>query len=745
MLFRSDWITYQTGPIQTADDPYGSPCPYFRHRFSLSGTISKATLYVSALGVYKLYLNGKPLTEEYLSPGWVDYRKKLPFVRYDVTQQLQSDNAIGVILGDGWAVGHLGSNYSFKRCGYSSIPEFTAYLKVEFEDGRCEEIKTDGTWRASKGEILRSDLYMGEYVDHRLDLGNFSAPDYDDSQWDYAEVPVFKFTRNLYLDEMPIPPIVVKHTFTPTLVSQTENVLLYDVSQNIAGVVRCVFRGERGAKIILRHGELLSEGKLYTENLRKAECTDTYVLSGEGEETFRPLFTFHGFRYFTVEIIGNAEILALTAEAMYSDLPSTGDFVCSDEITSKLYQNALWSQRDNFLNIPTDCPQRDERLGWAGDAQIFCQSAMYNMDCRAFFAKYLADLRDAQLGNGLVTAIAPAPPVGTYAYQGREAAGWSEAIAEISCCHYKMYGDKKIIRDNLFATKRLLDHYELESPDYIRVDEGMYGDWLNLDAPTDLVVLATLYYARLAKLATKMCHILGDFEEERYAQLYENIKQAFIKKFISDGKIFSDTQTAYFLAYNFGIISADMAKENLVRKFRESNQKLNTGFLAIKYALSTLCRLGMQDLAYKLITDRDYPGWGFSIVNGATTIWEHWDSFTYEHGIRKGMNSFNHYSFGSCTEWMFEYCLGIQPDEEHPGCRKVNFNPYMDRTGKINFAKGHYDTDFGRIDVSWERSGNVYHYCVQLPADIAFAFHFPNMQILEQAHTDTCHTFKLTY
>ena len=308
-----------------------------------------------------------------------------------------------------------------------------------------------------------------------------------------------------------------------------------------------------------------------------------------------------------------------------------------------------------------------------------------------------------------------------------------------------MYGDKKIIRDNLFATKRLLDHYELESPDFIRVDEGMYGDWLNLDAPTDLVVLATLYYARLAALATKMCRVLGDFEEARYAQLYENVKQAFIDKFISDGKIFSDTQTAYFLAYNFGIISADMAKENLIRKFKESNQKLNTGFLAIKYALPTLSQLGMQDLAYKLITDRDYPGWGFSIVNGATTIWEHWDSFTYENGIRKGMNSFNHYSFGSCTEWMFEYCLGIQPDEEHPGCRKVNFHPYLDRTGKINSAKGHYDTDFGRIAVTWQRTGDIYEYCVQLPKEIETEFHFPDMQVLEQTHTDSSHTFKLIY
>ena len=745
MLFRSEWITYKTGEPVTMHDKYGNPPPYFRHRFSTKGEIKKATLYASALGVYKIYLNGAPLTEEYLSPGWVDYRKKLPFMKYDITEKLSSDNAIGVIVADGWAVGHLGSNYTFKRNGYSDIVEFTAYLKIEYKNGEIEEIVSNGDWKATTGPILRSDIYLGEYVDNRLSLGNFSSPDYDDSAWDNAEVPVFKFTRNLYLDEMKVPPIVVKHTFKPTLVSKEDNKFLYDVSQNIAGVLRCKFKGSEGAKVVLRHGELITDGKLYTENLRHAEATDTYILSGDGEEEFRPLFTFHGFRYFEIAIEGDAEILDVTAEAMYSDLKSTGDFTCSDEIVSKLYKNALWSQRDNFLNVPTDCPQRDERLGWAGDAQIFCQSAMYNMDCREFFAKYLADLRDAQLGNGLITAIAPVPPVGSYAYQGREAAGWSEAIAEIPLYHYKMYGDKKIIRDNLPAVKKLLDHYELESPEFIREDEGMYGDWLNIGDPTDLIVLATIYYARLATLAAKMCHIIGDYEEDRYKELFKNIKKAFREKFLIDGKIKSDSQTAYVLSYSFGLIDAEETKENLIRKFEQTNQKISSGFLGTKFLLGTLCELGLRDLAYTLITNREYPGWGFSIVNGSTTIWEHWDSFTYENGIRKGMNSFNHYSFGACTEWMYEYCLGIRPDEEKVGLKKVTFEPFFDKSGKITHASGHYDSDFGKIEMSWVRDGDIYKYTVSVPEEIETEFKFPDMEIISEDHSGKSHTFTLKF
>lgn len=746
MLYESDWIYHLTGAPKSAEDKYGNPAPYFRKTFSLKDAVKTATLFASALGVFKLYLNGSEVANDYLSPGWVDYRKKLPLMRYDVTALLQQDNAVAAVLADGWAVGHLGSTLNFRRNGYSDRIEFTAILRIEYIDGTVENITTDESWKASTGAIRRSDIFMGEYIDNRLNLGDFSRYDYDDSAWDYAQVYQFKFSRNLYLMEIDIPPIVVKHTFTPKLLRKRDNTYLYDVSQNISGVLRCVFQGNAGDTVTIRHGELLSDGELYTENLRKAEATDTYILSGNGEEIFRPLFTFHGFRYAELTLTGDVQIVSICAEAMYTDLKSTGEFSCSDPIVNRIYLNALWGQRDNFLNIPTDCPQRDERLGWTGDAQVFCQSAMLNMDCRRFYAKYLADVREAQLGNGVIPAIAPLPPMGSHAYTGYDAAaGWCEAIGEIPYTHYKMYGDKQIIRDNLPALKKLIGYYQTESPDYIRRNLKKYGDWLSLGQPSDLTVISTLFYARAAQLAAALCQIVGDDQQDKYQDLYQQIKSAFCREFIdANGKIFSDTQSVYIIAYSFGIIDLESLRTHLLRKFEEDGQKLTSGFLGIRFLLPAFCDIGRKDIAYRLITNTEFPGWGYSVVNGATTIWERWDGYTKEAGIRKGMNSFNHYSFGSCTEWMYMYCLGIRPSMEKPGCKKVDFVPYIDTSGKLTFAKGHYDTDYGRIAADWEKQGEKYIYTVTVPKPIECTFRFPEMTVLHQSTDNGTYVFTLS-
>lgn len=744
MLLDSKWITYTTGEYKDADAPYGNPSPYFRKEFDLSGVVKKAEIWISALGVYKLYLNGAPVADDYLSPGWVDYTQKLPLISYDITERIAARNAIGVVLGDGWAVGHIGSNYTFKRNNYTDRLEFTLTVKITYEDGRGETVITDQSWKATTGEILRSDIYMGEFVDHRRSLGDFSIVGYDDSAWDAVEVPVFKFSRNLYLQTLGIPPVVVKHTFVPAVVSCENGKTLYDVGQNMAGVLRCVFRGERGAKIILRHGEMLKDGALYTENLRKAEATDIYILSGDGDEEFRPLFTYHGFQYAEITVEGNAEIVSVTAEAMYTDLVSTGHFSCSDEIVNKIFENALWGQRDNFMSVPTDCPQRDERLGWTGDSQVFCQTAMYNMDCDQYYRKYLADIRDAQLGNGVIPCVAPVPRVGSYAYTGRDAAaGWSEAIGEIPYTHFKMYGDLSVLRDNFAALKRLLAYYEMDSTDDLRAGGNMYGDWLSVGETSDLSVIANLYYAHAAWLAAWFARQLHDAEQaETYAALFERIKAAFRAAYVdADGKILSDTQSVYVIGYRFGLIDAHEAKTNLVRKLKESNNHLTTGFLGVKYLLPVLCDLGLTDEAYDMLTKRDYPGWGYSILNGATTIWEHWDSYTKEKGFLPGMNSFNHFSLGSCVEWMYEYCLGLRPDETVGGCRKLTLMPYFDRSGKITAANGHYDTAFGRIIAAWERQHEGFVYTVSVPKEIDCSFAFPNGEIVSETHEGEKHVF----
>ena len=748
MLLKSKWITYQTGEYKDLNEKYGNPSPYFRKSFVCVQKPIKATLQMSALGVYKAYINGQSVADDYLSPGWVDYAKKLPLVSYDVTALVDEKNAIGVVLGDGWAVGHLGSNYTFKRNNYSDRIEFTAQLTLDYADGTSETISTENTWRASTGEILRSDLYMGEYIDHRLSLGNFSAYDYDDTGWENAEEVVFKFSRNIFLEAVKIPPIRVMHRLEGKLISKTEKSYLYDFEQNMAGVLRFTVKGTRGTRLTVRHGELLVDGKLYTQNLRKAEATDTYILSGEGSEEFRPLFTYHGYRYAEIFVEGDAELSEVVTEVMYTDLPVAGEFRCSDPVVNRVYENALWGQRSNFMSVPTDCPQRDERLGWTADTQIFSLSAMYNMDCNAFYRKYLADIRDTQLGNGAIPSVAPMPHVGSFAYTGREvAAGWSEAPAVIAYYHYRMYGDKTVLRDTLPMLRRLLDYYATESLDGIRSGEGAYGDWLSLGTPTDLSLVSTAYYAYAAKLAGEFCEILQYREDcEEFQALFAFVKAAFRKHFLEEGgRLTSDTQSAYLLGYCFGLLSADEAKPNLLRTLREANNKLTTGFLGVKYLLPTLCEFGESDLAYEIITNREYPGWGYSVLNGATTIWEHWDSYTKDRGILGGMNSFNHYSLGSCTEWMYAYCLGIQPDETNVGfAHRVKMRPCMDRSGKITVACGYYTVPAGRIYVEWERKPDgCYLYHADVPECLEVDFCFDGMKTLSKIAKDGHYTYLL--
>lgn len=733
MLLHSKWISYTTGMFRDANEKYGNPSPYFRRTFTTAEVVKKATLSIAALGVYKVYINGEEVSDDYLSPPWVDYTKKIPLLEYDITDKIIRKNAIGIVLGDGWAVGHIGSTSTFKRNSYNDTVQFCAEINIEYVNGLHESVMTDKTWRANTGEILYSDIYMGEYIDRRKSLGNYSMFDYDDSQWQWAVEDEFKFSRNIYLDRVDIPPIRVKHIMEPVHVSTENNKLIYDVGQNIAGVLRCVFKGESSAKIIVRHGEILDNGKLYIENLRKAEAMDTFVLSGIGEEVFRPIFTYHGFRYFEFEVIGNVDILDVKAEVMYTDLEVSGGFSCSSELVNKIYQNILWSQRDNFYSVPTDCPQRDERLGWTGDAQVFCQSAVYNMNCKKYYEKYLGDIRDAQLGNGVIPCVAPLPHVGFHSYTGYDAsAGWSEAIVIIPYVHYKMYGDKQIIKDNIFAAKRLLRYYEYDSRDYIRYGkDGMYGDWLNVDSVTDLDVVATLYFAHAADLLAQLCCIIHDDDEKYYAKLYDNIKNAFRKKYVSfEGVIFSDTQSAYAMAYKFGIISKNEAKVNLERKLKESDGHLTTGFLGIQCLLPVLCDIGLCDNAYDILTQTTFPSWGYSVINGATTMWEHWNSNSQEE--LTAMNSFNHYSLGSCVEWMYEYCLGLCPIPAIGGLKKIKLKPYIDLSGKLTFAEGYYNSPLGKISLRWSKERDAYKYEVIIPGEIDVEFEFPGLEMISK-------------
>lgn len=734
MLFsNAQFISYPTGEKKDAYSKYGNPCPYFRKTFCINKEINKALLYASAIGVFKAYINGQEVDSDFFSPGWTDYRVNIPYMVFNVTDKIKTNNAIGIVAGDGWAVGCMG-NYMF-RCNYFDEIEIIASLQIEYDDGTIEYINTDESWKASSGEIIRSDIYMGEYIDRRKTLGNFSEYDYDDSNWGniiYQSSAKYQGVATpQYLKKAIAPKTTVKHILDAEFMYNKDGKLLYDFKQNFTGVAKAVINGQEGSKITFRYGEMLNnDGSLYVGNLRRAEATDIYILNGEIDQIFRPLFTFHGFRYMEVDIEGKAELTEIKGLAMYTDLEETGSFECSDKIVSKIYQNTVWGQRGNFLNVPTDCPQRDERLGWTGDAQIFCGSAMFNMDCKTFFEKYICDVRDSQLSNGGVPSIAPVVPHANYTTERHfhNAAGWGDVMTVIPYEHYLMYGDKKIISDNMYSIKRFIDFSINNSENYIRPAEYNFGDWLSIGEETDKSVLNTMYFAYSTLLTAKMCKILNDADAAFYYDLYKKIKNSFRNTFIDkDFKIKSDTQTCYLLAYSFGLLTNNEVKSNLLNTIHRSNDHLSTGFLGVKFLLPVLCDIGESKLAYKLLTNKTYPSWGYSVVNGATTIWERWNSYTKEKGFeRETMNSFNHYALGSCCEWMFKYCLGIMPSAKpyEAGFKKIILKPYFDINGIITSAKGSYNSINGKIDISWNKQNDCYIYKAVVDGNIKTEFDF---------------------
>ncbi len=711
MDLLSKWIFHSQWTASDKDAPYGNPSPYFRKEFEIEGKIKKAELQITALGICKAKINGEYVAADRFVPGWTDYRQRLYYETFDVTATLKEKNCIIVSLGDGWYMGRLG--LTFARNFYGEIPMLRAQLKVEKENGEIWTLGTDESWKCAFGEIRGNDFFNGEIWDARERKIGQELYGYDDSAWEKVEVSG---------KELPMPQpspceyVAAAEELVPLSEKVVNGKIIYDFGQNIAGVLRVTVRGKSGAKIILRHGEFIRQnGELYTGNLRTALATDVYISDGN-EGIFEPIFTYHGFRYAEITLDGEIEILSIKAVVVWSQLQRNGYFSCDNPIVAKVYQNALWGQKGNFVSVPTDCPQRDERLGWTGDAQIFCVSAMYNYNCKRFYEKYLADVRDATTENGDIPIIAP------YSFEGRHpaSAGWGDVITILPYEHYKMYGDEKVLIDNLPYMEKWLSYCEKNSENHIRFGTT-YGDWLNVDDATDFVVFQTLYYAYSAALTAEICRLLKEEQKEKkYRALFADIRRAFREKFMGeDGVIFNDTQSVYLLAYAFGVASGEEIKPHLIRRIREKEYHLSCGFCGVKYILPVLCELGEADLAYRLAAETTYPSWGYSVVNGATTIWERWNSYTIKGGFAdETMNSFNHYSLGSCTEWMYRYVLGIRADLENPAFEKVLLQPSPDFSGKINRAEGSYKTAAGEISVRWERRGDAVYYTYNAPASL---------------------------
>ena len=738
--WQAKWIGYDAPPSAVyneakppKEDLVLPPPPYLRKSFLLNKPVKRAVVYASALGLYELHINGKRVGKDYFTPGWTDYTKRVYYQTYDVTDLLTpSGNAIGAILADGWYAGYIG--FGKKREHYGSEPRLFVQLEIEYTDGTRQVIATDESWKTAYGPIFEADFLMGETYDGRKELTDWCTYWFNDAAWDnvavtdkidaviqaYPGVPVQKVLQ-----------IDAKKIAEPSKASY-----VFDMGQNFAGWVRLKASGQAGTKIVLRFAEMLNpDGTIYTKNLRAARCTDTYILKGSGEETWEPSFTYHGFRY--VEVTGypgQPALDAITGVVVQSNTPRVGFFKCSNPMVNQLYSNIVWGQRSNFIEVPTDCPQRDERLGWTGDAEIFIRTATYNMDVSAFFTKWLIDLEDAQSPQGAFPDVAPRKVA-----MGDGTAAWGDAGVICPWTIYKVYDDKRVIDKHFESMKKWIAYLRTNSKDLLRPNKG-YGDWVSIGSDTPKDVIATAYFAYSTRLLSKMAAAIGrGSEAKEYEELFGQIRDAFNKAYVSeDGRIKGDTQTCYLLGLYFDLLPTDkrrMAADHLVERIKAKDWHLSTGFVGLSYLLPTLTETGHLDVAYRLLENDTFPSWGYSIKNGATTIWERWDGWTAEKGFQDpGMNSFNHYAFGSVGRWLFNTVAGI--DTDGPGYKTIIIHPQpgvpisqkngeIGSPGNMTSAKASYDSINGNIISDWQLKNGTFTFNVTIPANTTAMVYIP--------------------
>jgi alpha-L-rhamnosidase len=755
----------------------GTPA-LFRKEFEVPGPIKRATVYASARGLFELRANGQRAGEDIFAPEWTDYDKRIHYRTYDVTALLKPGrNALGATLGDGWWSGYVG--WQETRARYGSLENsLMVQLEVELANGERLTLGTDGSWTCNTGPILFSDFMMGETYDARrertgwdypLSMNLVAAevsplhlnPGRDQSRLTSAATDLpWLAAREVAAPKVPLvaqrsEPVQVVETFVPLTVNEiTPGVFIFDLGQNIAGWVRLKVSAPAGTRITIRHGERLSpDGTLYTENLRRAKATDVYICKGGGEEIYQPHFTFHGFQF--VELTGLPAVAAsrqsaansresndggflpkaatVTGCVVRSAAPDAGTFDCSHPGVNRLWLNGLWSQKDNFLSVPTDCPQRDERLGWMGDAQVFLRTASYNMDVAAFFTKWMIDVEDAQTPDGIFSDTAPRLREGeNFIGLGNlgGAAGWADAGVIIPYTIWRVYGDRRILERHYSAMVKWVDWIARQNPEGLRVNQlaNNYGDWLCIPSDTSFGthspmknLLATAYWAddctKLARIARELGH---DADVQRFQKMFEHVRAAFQKEWVEpNGRITTDTQTGYLLALAFDLFPENLraaALGHLVENIKALDWHLSTGFIGISHLNPQLTLAGRADVAYRLLLRDDYPSWLYPVKHGATTIWERWNGWTHEEGFfNPHMNSFNHYSLGSVGEWMFRHVAGIELDPDTPGFQRFVLRPFVG--DGLNCARARYRTMHGEIASEWKREGDKLTWIVRIPAN----------------------------
>lgn len=763
LLEAADWRAEWVGAPFSGGPRSMFPPPYFRKPFTLPAEVVSARLYVTALGLFECSINGHTVGQDVFAPGWTDYGQRVQYLTYDVGALLrQGENALGAVVGDGWAVGYIGWAH---RQNYVDRPQLLAQLEIVCADGSRHTVGSNASWTAQFGPITHSDLIMGEAYDARRERADWNLPGPEGAD----ALPVVTFQHPaLRLVAQNGPAVRRIQELRPVKEPSARGGMgrkryVFDLGQNMVGWVR--FRGASpaGTTMTLRFAEVLNpDGSLYTTNLRTAHATDYYTFSGHGEEVWEPKFTFHGFRYVEVQgYSGDVTRDTITGIVVHSDLNQTGRFECSDPLLNQLQKNILWGQKGNFVDVPTDCPQRDERLGWTGDIQVFARTAAFNMNVAAFMTKWAQDVADAQNADGSIPSVVP------YATDVTTDGGpaWSDAVIICPWTTYQCYGDKRILEHNYDVMTRFMDFLVDTSPGFIRCApdyEGWpgYGDWLSINASTSRDLIGTAFLAYDAKLMAEIAALLDKPGDAlRFNQLFEATKAAFASRYLAGsmapaipvrpsearrlmddadqlargtlqevdyGPLTSDvfntqlvtpTQTAYVLALHFDLLPEalrSLAVSELVADIERRGIHLSTGFVGSPYLNHVLSRFGRLDIAYALLHQTAWPSWLYAVTQGATTIWERWDGWTSENGFQTpGMNSFNHYAYGAIGAWMVSTIAGIDVDPAAPGYKHTVLRPQPG--GELTFARATLDTLYGELSSAWQLDNGRFLYTVTVP------------------------------
>lgn len=720
--WKADFIT-----AEQVKDKDRSPVTKLRHEFVIEKPVKEAFLIATAQGLYQTFLNGVRIGEDELAPGWTSYHKRLAYQTYDITGQIiQGVNTWGALVGAGWYKGDI--SYHRIHNFYGDYAAFSGELIVRYEDGGEESICTDPTWKGADSEITFSDIYDGEICDARLEAEGWNESGFAEDGW--RPVQIVQQKRGQICPQSGSAVKIQQTLAAKELLTTPKGEMVLDFGQNISGWVQFRVSGNPGDIVELVCFETLdSGGNVYTENLRTAKQTIQYTCKGECEETYRPHFTFQGFRYVWIkQYPGEVSEDQFKALVLYSDMEETGTFECSAPLLNQLQGNILWGLKGNSVDIPSDCPQRDERLGWTGDVQAFCNTACYLMNMHEFYRKWLCDLAADQQPDGAVTHVVPDVLAPSQPDSFCGASGWGDAAVVLPWMLYQETGDKTIIDQQYESMKAWIDFVMEHTEDGVYSNGSQFGDWLGLDAEegsyygaTPVELTSAAYFAYASDLFAKMAYVVGRHEDARkYGEVHREAVRHFQKRYFQqDGQMSIQTQTAHVLALRFGLAPEQYRRkttDQLVELLEQRNMHLSTGFLGTPFIMHTLSENGCLDKAYELLLKKDFPSWLYQVEQGATTVWEHWDGLKPDGSMWSAdMNSFNHYAYGSIGKWLYEVCAGLKRDETRPGYRHFCVEPHPG--GALTYAKTTHLCEYGKISVHWEKQERQMTLYVEIPVN----------------------------